>query len=202
MAYLIKICMLGDGGVGKTALTMQMLHNHFVDTYDPTIEDSYRTQMRVDGEACVYVVYLSIILVILPAGDRLEILDTAGQEDFTVLWEQWIRDSDAFVLVYDTTSRRSFDQTSMSANVLRRNNANDIPALFKKKISNVRGSEPVLVLVGNKCDLVTKRLVSTEEGRDLATTYGCMFEETSGNALPLGALSSPIYLSILSQNEA
>jgi small GTP-binding protein len=49
--------------VGKSALTIQLIQNHFVDEYDPTIEDSYRKQVVIDGETCL-----------------LDILDTAGQE--------------------------------------------------------------------------------------------------------------------------
>ena len=60
-----KICVLGDGGVGKTALTIQLCSNHFVEEYDPTIEDSYRKQVVIDDESCL-----------------LEILDTAGPENF------------------------------------------------------------------------------------------------------------------------
>ena len=56
------ICFVA-GGVGKSALTIQLIQNHFVDEYDPTIEDSYRKQVVIDGETCL-----------------LDILDTAGQE--------------------------------------------------------------------------------------------------------------------------
>ena len=63
-----KLCCLGDGGVGKTALTIQMCSNHFVEEYDPTIEDSYRVQVVIDAESCL-----------------LEILDTAGHENFSAL---------------------------------------------------------------------------------------------------------------------
>lgn len=53
--------MLGSGGVGKSALTVQFVQGIFVEKYDPTIEDSYRKQVEVDGQQCM-----------------LEILDTAG----------------------------------------------------------------------------------------------------------------------------
>ena len=66
-----KICVLGDGGVGKTALTIQLCSNHFVEEYDPTIEDSYRKQVAVDGVACL-----------------LDIMDTAGQEEYSALRDQ------------------------------------------------------------------------------------------------------------------
>jgi len=149
MAQVVKLCVLGDGGVGKTALTIQWVHNHFVESYDPTIEDSYRKQIRIDDEPCM-----------------LEILDTAGQEDFTALRDQWIRDCDGYVLVYDTTSHSSFEQTRV----------------FKQQISRVKDSEmssSTIILVGNKCDLVEKREVPTEEGQELAKSFGCQFAEAS-----------------------
>ena len=58
-----KLVIVGGGGVGKSALTIQLIQNHFIDEYDPTIEDSYRKQVTIDDEACL-----------------LDILDTAGQE--------------------------------------------------------------------------------------------------------------------------
>jgi hypothetical protein len=65
--------------------------NHFVETYDPTIEDSYRKQVQIDGQSCM-----------------LEVLDTAGQEEYIALRDQWIRDGEGFVLVYSISSRSSF----------------------------------------------------------------------------------------------
>src|ERR1700753_274535 len=107
---LYKLVVLGDGGVGKTALTIQVCFvaplacarllirfqlclNHFVETYDPTIEDSYRKQVKIDGQSCM-----------------LEVLDTAGQEEYTALRDQWIRDGEGFVLVYSISSRQSFQR--------------------------------------------------------------------------------------------
>ena len=63
--YGVFHCILVAGGVGKSALTIQLIQNHFVDEYDPTIEDSYRKQVVIDGETCL-----------------LDILDTAGQEEY------------------------------------------------------------------------------------------------------------------------
>jgi len=58
-----KVVVLGGGGVGKSALTVRFVHSLFVEKYDPTIEDSYRRTINVDG-----------ITV------SLEVLDTAGTE--------------------------------------------------------------------------------------------------------------------------
>merc|ERR1739848_392775 len=135
-----KVCVLGDGGVGKTALTIQLCSNHFVEEYDPTIEDSYRKQVVIDGLPCL-----------------LAILDTAGQEEFTALRDQWIRDCEGFIIIYSITGRNSFNQ-----------------------VTKVKDTDTIpLMLVGNKCDLDDKREVETSEGEELAKKFNCQFKETS-----------------------
>ncbi|GAM19996.1 hypothetical protein SAMD00019534_031710 [Acytostelium subglobosum LB1] len=143
----LKICVLGDGGVGKTSLTIQLCSNHFVEYYDPTIEDSYRKQVVIDEEACI-----------------LDILDTAGQEELTAMRDQWIRSCEGFIIVYNITSRSSFDQVT----------------LFKEQVSRVLDKESVpIMLVGNKCDLEHLREVTLEEGKDLAKCLGMLHLEAS-----------------------
>ena len=88
---MLKLVMLGDGGVGKTALVIQLCLNKFVETYDPTIEDSYRKQLILDDRPTT-----------------LEVTDTAGQEEFESLRDMWIRDGEGFLLVYSITQRMSF----------------------------------------------------------------------------------------------
>eukprot|EP00009_Paramoeba_aestuarina_P003523 CAMPEP_0201506296 /NCGR_PEP_ID=MMETSP0161_2-20130828/215_1 /ASSEMBLY_ACC=CAM_ASM_000251 /TAXON_ID=180227 /ORGANISM="Neoparamoeba aestuarina, Strain SoJaBio B1-5/56/2" /LENGTH=191 /DNA_ID=CAMNT_0047900343 /DNA_START=68 /DNA_END=643 /DNA_ORIENTATION=+ len=142
-----KVCVLGDGGVGKTALTIQLCSNHFVEEYDPTIEDSYRKQVVIDNKPCL-----------------LEILDTAGQEEFTALRDQWIRDCEGFVIIYSITSRSSFEQ---------------LPT-FQEQVFRVKDTEQLpIMLVGNKCDLEDKREVSTSEGAEFAKRHGAQFKEAS-----------------------
>ncbi|XP_044716995.1 ras family domain-containing protein [Hirsutella rhossiliensis] len=146
---LYKLVVLGDGGVGKTALTIQLCLQHFVETYDPTIEDSYRKQVVIDNQPCM-----------------LEVLDTAGQEEYTALRDQWIRDGEGFVLVYSISSRSSFTRIKR----------------FHHQIQRVKESPqmPVpVMLVGNKSDRVTEREVSTQEGHALARELGCEFVEAS-----------------------
>jgi GTPase KRas protein len=142
-----KLVIVGGGGVGKSALTIQLIQNHFVDEYDPTIEDSYRKQVTIDDETCL-----------------LDILDTAGQEEYSAMRDQYMRTGQGFMLVYSITSRSSFDEI----------------ASFREQILRVKDRESVpMIIVGNKSDLDHERQVTTVEGRDLAKSFGCPFMETS-----------------------
>ncbi|CAO3627097.1 unnamed protein product [Mucor fragilis] len=142
-----KLVMVGGGGVGKSALTIQFIQSHFVDEYDPTIEDSYRKQCVIDSETAL-----------------LDVLDTAGQEEYSAMREQYMRNGEGFLLVYSITSRLSFDEITT----------------FYQQICRVKDRDYFpMVLVGNKCDLEGDRQVSSQEGRDLAKNFGCQFIETS-----------------------
>ncbi|KAJ3087776.1 Ras GTPase [Quaeritorhiza haematococci] len=142
-----KIVVVGGGGVGKSALTIQFIQAQFVDEYDPTIEDSYRKQCVIDGETAL-----------------LDVLDTAGQEEYSAMREQYMRTGEGFLLVYAITSRSSFEEIQT----------------FHQQILRVKDRDwfPV-VLVGNKCDLESERVVGFNEGRDLAMSFRCRFLETS-----------------------
>ncbi|KAF3430435.1 hypothetical protein E2986_01196 [Frieseomelitta varia] len=142
-----KIVILGDGGVGKSAVTLQFVSHSFLDYHDPTIEDSYQQQAVIDGEAAL-----------------LDILDTAGQVEFTAMRDQYMRCGEGFMICYSVTDRRSFQEALE----------------YRKLITRVRANEDIpLVLVGNKFDLQRQRKVSTEEGKALAEQLGCPFYETS-----------------------
>jgi GTPase KRas protein len=140
-----------------------------VETYDPTIEDSYRKQVQIDGQSCV-----------------LEVLDTAGQEEYTALRDQWIRDGEGFVLVYSISSRPSFARIQKFYKQIQRvkeSSQSGSPTYPGSPLSNSSGGSgfgpPPVMLVGNKCDRVTEREVSTQEGYSLAKELGCDFVEAS-----------------------
>eukprot|EP00475_Leptophrys_vorax_P015218 TRINITY_DN2158_c0_g1_i1.p1 TRINITY_DN2158_c0_g1~~TRINITY_DN2158_c0_g1_i1.p1 ORF type:complete len:196 (-),score=40.78 TRINITY_DN2158_c0_g1_i1:216-803(-) len=142
-----RITVLGGGSVGKSALTIQLVHEYFVHDYDPTIEDCYKKTVDIDGEVTM-----------------MEILDTAGQDDFHSMQDQWIREGQGFLVVYAVNSKTSFDTAKN----------------FREKILRAKDSNRVpMVLIGNKCDLTTERIVSTSEGKELADSWGCPFFETS-----------------------
>ncbi|KAL7417387.1 putative small G-protein Ras1 [Mrakia frigida] len=142
-----KLVVVGGGGVGKSALTIQFIQSHFVDEYDPTIEDSYRKQCIIDEEVAL-----------------LDVLDTAGQEEYGAMREQYMRTGEGFLLVYSITSRNSFEEISQ----------------FHQQILRVKDKDffPVLV-VANKADLEYERQVGVHEGRELAKHFGTTCIETS-----------------------
>ncbi|KIK98500.1 hypothetical protein PAXRUDRAFT_31129 [Paxillus rubicundulus Ve08.2h10] len=139
-----RVAVLGDGGVGKTALAVQFTLNCF--TYDPTIEDAYRKQLIVDNKMCF-----------------VEVIDTAGQEEYATLRDQWVREGQGFILVYSIASRSTFERLEV----------------FRQSVFKVKRQRPIFMLVGNKCDKTYEREVSREEGIALARTFGCEFMETS-----------------------
>eukprot|EP00731_Ephydatia_muelleri_P001080 Em0001g1080a len=146
-----KLVVLGSGGVGKSALTVQFVQGIFVEKYDPTIEDSYRKQVEVDGAQCM-----------------LEILDTAGTEQFTAMRDLYMKNGQGFVLVYSITSQATFnDLTDLREQILRVKDQDDVPT----------------VLVGNKCDLEDERVVGRDQGQNLARQWNNItFMESSAKA--------------------
>ncbi|KAK7204781.1 ras-like GTPase Ras2 [Myxozyma melibiosi] len=142
----VKVAVLGDAGVGKTALVIQLCLNHFLERYDPTIEDSYHKHMIINHQPY-----------------SLEVLDTGGLEEYSPLREQWIRDCEAFILVYAVTSRASFSKIAPLLAAIERQKGERVPA----------------IVVGNKSDSVGERQVSSAEGSQLAKQIGCEFFESS-----------------------
>jgi GTPase KRas protein len=131
-------------------LTIQLIQSHFVDEYDPTIEDSYRKQCVIDDEVAL-----------------LDVLDTAGQEEYSAMREQYMRTGEGFLLVYSITSRQSFEEITT----------------FQQQILRVKDKDYFpMVVVGNKCDLEGDREVSRSEGEALARSFNCTFLETSAKS--------------------
>lgn len=154
-----KIVVMGSGGVGKSCLTVQFVLSKFVDRYEPTIEDSYRSLVELDGEM-----------------NMLEILDTAGTEHFVAMRDMYIKQGQAFVLVYSVTSPHSLFELEYIRD--------QIEMIHEDKDSkrSKHGGRVPIVLVGNKCDLVDERRVTTEEGKAKAEEWGCMFVEASAKS--------------------
>ncbi|XP_062240970.1 ras-related protein R-Ras2 [Platichthys flesus] len=142
-----RLVVVGGGGVGKSALTIQFIQSYFVTDYDPTIEDSYTKQCVIDDKAA-----------------RLDILDTAGQEEFGAMREQYMRTGEGFLLVFSVTDRGSFEEIYK----------------FQRQILRVKDRDEFpMILVGNKADLEPQRQVTQEEGQQLARQLKVTYMEAS-----------------------
>ncbi|OLY85632.1 Ras-like protein rasC [Smittium mucronatum] len=142
-----KLVLVGDGGVGKSALTIQFLQNYFVEQYDPTIEDQYRKECIINGQK-IY----------------LDILDTAGQEEYRSLLKQYIKYGQGFMIVFSVTSKSSFEEAKQ----------------FREQIFNAKHKKAFpIILVGNKTDLKKDRVVSKADAAALAKTWKVPYFETS-----------------------
>jgi Ras-related protein Rab-6A len=134
--------------VGKTSLITRFMYDSFDTTYQATI--------GID--------FLSKTMYLEDRTVRLQLWDTAGQERFRSLIPSYIRDSSVAVVVYDISSKKTFEQT-------------------RKWIDDVRGergNDVIVVLVGNKTDLGdAKREVTTQQGEEEAKRSGAIFVETS-----------------------
>mmetsp|Transcript_49833 Transcript_49833/g.44654 ORF Transcript_49833/g.44654 Transcript_49833/m.44654 type:complete len:205 (+) Transcript_49833:97-711(+) len=145
-----KITILGAGAVGKSAITVRMVANEFQQEYDPTIEANYTCAIQVDGKQ-----------------ETLDILDTAGQQEFASMQEQFYRQGKGFLIVYAIDKPNTFEDAKK----------------LKQKITEARYDDQpfAVVLVGNKADLdaLGKRQVSQSQGKQLAKEWNCPFLETS-----------------------
>ncbi|CAI4038842.1 hypothetical protein SMKI_06G1910 [Saccharomyces mikatae IFO 1815] len=109
-----KLVVLGAGGVGKSCLTVQFVQGVYLDTYDPTIEDSYRKTIEIDNKVF-----------------DLEILDTAGIAQFTAMRELYIKSGMGFLLVYSVTDRQSLEELmELREQVLRIKDSDRVPMVL------------------------------------------------------------------------
>ncbi|XP_069660504.1 ras-related and estrogen-regulated growth inhibitor isoform X2 [Haliaeetus albicilla] len=153
-ARSLRLVVLGQSAVGKTALTVRFITRRFIGDYDPTLEMIYRHMAVIDGEMV-----------------HFEILDTAGQEEDSLQIEEKIKWGDGFAVVYSVTDRCSFDEVMRLCFLI-----NHIHSSPKRS----SGSEqPPVVIVGNKKDLQFDRMVSTEDGENLSKALKLPFYEIS-----------------------
>jgi len=145
--YLLKYVIVGDASVGKSNLLLRYTNGEFREEYQLTIGVEFGSNnVQINDE--IY---------------RIQIWDTAGQENFRSITRAYYKNSACALIVYDITRRASFDSISTW-------------------IEDCKNSSPksvFMILVGNKCDLEKDREVPEEEGREFAETNGMLFFETS-----------------------
>ncbi|KAF5101244.1 hypothetical protein D0Z03_000638 [Geotrichum reessii] len=138
---------------------MRLIRSKWVDEYDPTIEDSYSTNRVVDGK-----------------NYRLDIIDTAGQEEYRdMLGSLFSSDNtiDGYLLVYDITSRTSLENLEYFDELIEKN-------IDLRPDNTIK---PIKIVAGNKCDLSENRVISSTEGLNWAKAHGCGFMETSAKVM-------------------
>lgn len=148
---LHKVIMVGIGGVGKSALTLQFMYDEFVEDYEPTKADSYQKNIVLGGKEC-----------------QIDILDTAGQEDYAAIRDNYFRSGEGFLCVFSITERESFEATQE----------------FRDQILRVKNADSTtdnipFILVGNKSDLDSRRQVPYAEANDMASRWRVPYIETS-----------------------
>lgn len=143
-----KVIMLGSGGVGKSALTLRYMYEEFVEDYEPTKADSYRKDIVLDGQNV-----------------QIDILDTAGQEDYAGIRDAYLRSGEGFLIVFSITDPESFSAIDD----------------LREQIIRVKGGDVNIpsILVGNKLDLSGQRLVSTDLAQQRAAQWNIRYIETS-----------------------
>ena len=144
----LKIAVLGQSMVGKSALTFRFINNKFPTEHDTTIEDAYSIPAKIDDTKC-----------------QLEILDTAGQDDYQTMLDTWIEFGNCYLLVYSIDEADSFKQIKFKYD----------------RICQIKNNEQFsVIIVGNKCDLPdSSRKVSKAEAESFAKSIDVPFLEVS-----------------------
>ncbi|XP_071330189.1 ras-related protein Rab-37-like isoform X1 [Trachinotus anak] len=143
-----KVMLLGDSAVGKTCVLVRFKDGAFLGgNFIATVGIDFRNKV-------VDVDNLKV---------KLQIWDTAGQERFRSVTHAYYRDAQALLLLYDITSKLSFDNIRA----------------WLTEIHEYAQKDVVIMLLGNKSDMAAERVVKTEEGEKLAKEYGVPFMETS-----------------------
>eukprot|EP00743_Colponemidia_sp_Colp-15_P014292 GILK01016873.1.p1 GENE.GILK01016873.1~~GILK01016873.1.p1 ORF type:complete len:205 (+),score=15.84 GILK01016873.1:141-755(+) len=146
-----KVVVLGDAAVGKTSLIFRFLLGEYEDERRPTIGLDFMSKVvEVDPKRSV----------------RLELWDTAGQERFRSLIPSYLRDASIALVVFDITSRASFEHAFR----------------WVEDVQTARGDDTSIFLVANKIDFNSRRQVSDEEVTTKAHDVGVTYVEVSAKS--------------------
>ena len=146
-SYLLKYIIIGDPSVGKSNLLMKFANNKFTEEYEATIGVEFGVKnITLDNQ--IY---------------RIQIWDTAGQENFRSITRAYYKNCVCAMVVYDITNKKSFD---------------NVQNWIKDVITN-SPKTVLIILIWNKIDLIDKRQVSFDDGQEFAINQGIIFMETS-----------------------
>ncbi|XP_065069251.1 ras-like protein rasD [Rhopilema esculentum] len=147
---MLRVCVVGSGGVGKSCVTLRFLKDEFTEYYDPTMEETYQTEMIYSGRS-----------------HEVEIVDTAGQEEFTSFLDSSLATGDAFMILYAINSLSSWNELK----TLRSKINQETESLGNRKV-------PIIV-VGNKRDLEDERISLPDDPEEYAASIDVPYIETS-----------------------
>lgn len=142
----VKVILLGNGSVGKTSIANRYTHDKFSSTYKPSLGVDFMVKrVEVDGQKY-----------------KVMVFDTAGQEFISSLRKRYYTGATGAVVVFDTTSKQSFED-------------------LDKWLVELRGEvgEIDTIIVGNKIDLTETRQISREEGEKYASDQNATYMESS-----------------------
>ena len=142
-----KLIFLGDQSVGKSCILNRFMNDVFIEEYQATIGLDFQSKnVQIDNQDIHLLLY-----------------DTAGQEKFRSLIPMYTRDANIILLVYDISSKESFEH---------------LPD-WLKDLNNINKNDVIFALVGNKNDLADNRQITFEEGEKYAKENDFIFQEVS-----------------------
>lgn len=147
----LSVIMLGGGGVGKTSISLQFVRGEFSDQYIPTIEDDFSKTIKYKDQTI-----------------DLNVIDTAGQDEFRGMIHRYLKDVDGFIFVYAIN-----DPTSIQA----------VLELYRLSVENKDNQKIPCVIAGNKCDLPEdQRQITLTKAKESFSSMGCSIIETSAKS--------------------
>lgn len=145
--FLFKLLLIGNSGVGKSCILMRYADNSFTENFFNTIGVDFKIKTINLNDQVI----------------KMQIWDTAGQDRFRTLTSSYYRGAHGIIIVYDVTSKDSFDNVRQ----------------WMQEIEKFASENVNKLLIGNKSDLEEQREVSYDEGVELAKKYDIPFLEVS-----------------------
>lgn len=155
---LVKLIIIGDSAVGKSCLLLRFCDDEFTPSFISTIGLDYKSKTVILDDSEYNEAQKQKV--------KIQIWDTAGQEQFKTMTSSFYRSAMGVLLVYDVTYERSFRNIQNWLDIVKEN----APEGIEK------------CLVGSKCDMEGKRQVSYAEGAQFAKENGMSFFETSSKS--------------------
>lgn len=144
--YSCKIVLVGECSVGKTALTQRLVYDMYNKKMDATIGVDYSTKILKMKDSNLV---------------KLQMWDTAGQENFISLIRTYYKDVGGAIIMFDLCDRRTFNRVHFWYNELKKNALEDYP----------------IIIIGNKLDGL--RVVTDYEAQAVAKNLDCLYAEIS-----------------------